>query len=102
MSSDNTVAGRQGLPKKRLRHREHGGAVIIPRSGHWGAGDDEMNLNPNFSGNVVRRNYVNQHLEDARETGAPAEILGARWRSNAASRSYFAQAALCLVACLNL
>jgi hypothetical protein len=77
MSSDNTVAGRLGLPKKRLPHREHGGAVIIPRSGHWGAGDDEMNLNPNFSGNVVRRNYVNQHLEDASETGAPAGILGA-------------------------
>jgi hypothetical protein len=37
-----------------------------------------MNLNPNFNGNVVRLAYVNQHLEDARETDAPAEILRAR------------------------
>jgi hypothetical protein len=50
MSSDNTIAGRLGLQKKRLRHREHGGAVIIPRSGHWGAGDDEMNLTPILAG----------------------------------------------------
>ena len=43
-----------------------------------GAGGDEMNLNSIFDGNVVRLAYVNQHLEDARETDAPAGILGAR------------------------
>jgi hypothetical protein len=35
-----------------------------PSSSHdraLGAGDDEMNLNPIFDGNVFRLAYVNQH-----------------------------------------